>query len=325
MSEGYGESYPLLVILGPTASGKTRLAARVAFHLGSEIISADSRQVYRRMNLGTGKDYEDYLVGNGRIPVHLIDIRDPGEKYTLFDYQKDFLNAWKKIHSKKIIPIVCGGSGLYIEAVIRNYRLLNVPVNYDLRRQWEHKTEEELAGMLASIAPLHNKTDIETRKRLIRALEIAVFQKEHPEMPGLLPPFDVLVIGVCYERNTERARITERLQHRLNQGMVQEVEQLLAEGISPDDLMYYGLEYKWITLYILKKISYEEMVRKLMVAIHQFAKRQRTYFRRMERNGIAIHWLKGEDGEEMNVQKICELTRRKWNMPFSENPVGNRD
>jgi len=305
---------PLLVILGPTASGKTRLAALVAHRLGSEIISADSRQVYRRMNLGTGKDYDDYVIDNKQIPVHLIDIREPGEKYTLFDYQKDFLHAWSAIASKGVIPVVCGGTGLYIEAVIRNYRLLNVPVNTELRKEWEHKSDQELAEMLATITPLHNKTDIETRKRLIRALEIAVYQQKHPDLPGLLPNFDTLVMGVKYERTTERRRITERLERRMNEGMIEEVEQLLREGISPDDLMYYGLEYKWITLYLLGKISYDEMFQKLMIAIHQFAKRQRTYFRRMERNGIKIHWLRGEEGTEKNMQKVLDLVYQKWSV-----------
>jgi len=303
-----------LVILGPTASGKTRLAAYVAFNLGSEIISADSRQVYRRMNIGTGKDYDDYVIENSRVPVHLIDIREPGEKYTLFDYQKDFLIAWSEIASKGVIPVVCGGTGLYIEAVIRNYRLLNVPVNSELRKEWENKSDQELVEMLAAITPLHNKTDIETRKRLIRALEIAVYQQKHPDIPGLLPTFDALVIGIQYERNAERQRITERLERRLKEGMIAEVENLLGEGISPDDLMYYGLEYKWITLYLLGKMSYDEMFHKLMIAIHQFAKRQRTYFRRMERNGIKIHWLRGEDGTEKNTQEVMELVYRRWSV-----------
>lgn len=310
-----------MVILGPTASGKTRLAALIAHKLGSEIISADSRQVYRRMNLGTGKDYNDYFVENEKIPVHLIDIREPGEKYTLFDYQKDFLHACSKVASKGVIPVVCGGTGLYIEAVIRNYRLINVPVNEELRKEWDHKSDQELTEMLAAIAPLHNKTDTETRKRLIRALEIAIYQQKHPDLPGLLPTFDALVMGVQYERTTERQRIVERLERRLKEGMIQEVQQLLKEGISSDDVMYYGLEYKWITLYLLGKMDYDEMFHKLMIAIHQFAKRQRTYFRRMERNGIKIHWLRGEDGMEKNVQKVMDLVQQKWSTQQSKNPI----
>lgn len=282
-------------MLGPTACGKTRFAAELAAILNTEIISADSRQVYRRMDLGTGKDYGDYIVKDHQIPYHLIDIHEPGYKYNVYEYQQDFFNAFRKIREKSMIPILCGGTGMYIEAVTKGYKLISVPVNEPLRKKLENKTLEELEILLNGYKKLHNKTDTDTKKRAIRAIEIEEYYVSHPEHNQNLPSINPLYIGISCERGIRRRNITERLHQRLENGMIEEVKQLLEEGISPDDLIYYGLEYKYITHYLTGILNYNEMVQKLNVSIHQFAKRQMTWFRKMEREGIKIFWLNGKD------------------------------
>ncbi len=304
------ERYNLLVILGPTASGKTSLATRLAYDLDGEILSADSRQVYRGMDLGTGKDLEDYTVEGRQIPYHLIDILEAGEKYNVFEYQRDFFKAYEDIISRGKFPIMCGGTGLYLDAIIRNYNLLEVPANPELRQNLEQKSMDELIEMLRSMKKLHNKTDIDTKKRVIRAIEIEMYYRENPLERTNYPQIYPLVIGVMYDRKTERERITERLHNRLQQGMIEEVQQLLDKGLSPEDLIYYGLEYKYITLYLIGQISYDEMVRKLNTAIHKFAKRQRTWFRRMERLGVKIHWIDGHLSLNKKILKVKHIVEK---------------
>lgn len=282
----------LIVILGPTASGKTRLAARLAYIIDSEIISADSRQVYRGMDLGTGKDYEDYIVDGKQIPYHLVDIADAGYKYNVFEFQKDFLKVYRDIRERGKVPVLCGGTGMYIESVVNGYRLFPVPPDPVLRNELEAKTMTELTGILSSFGKLHNKTDLDSRKRVIRAIEIARFSKENLRPDDEFPEINHIIFGVRFERETRRNRITERLKTRLNSGMIEEVENLLKK-ISPEDLIYYGLEYKYLTLYVTGKISFEELFARLNTAIHQFAKRQMTWFRKMERDGHRIYWLEG--------------------------------
>lgn len=283
----------LIVILGPTATGKTELAARIAHKIGSEIIGADSRQVYRGMDLGTGKDYQDYIVEGKKIPYHLIDIVEPGYKYNVFEYQKDFLRVYKDISSKGMVPVLCGGTGMYIESVLNGYRLMPVPPDPKRRTELESKSMEELKALLASLTKLHNTTDSGHRKRLIRAIEIAEYNsiniKPDEEFPVLKP----IIFGVRFDRNSRRKRITERLKKRLESGMIDEVRKLL-ETVSEEDLIYYGLEYKYLTLYCTGQISYKELFERLNIAIHQFAKRQMTWFRKMERNGHEIHWIDGD-------------------------------
>lgn len=285
------KAYNLITILGPTASGKTPLATALAAKIDAEIISADSRQVYRRMDLGTGKDLQDYTVGNTQIPYHLIDICEPGYKYNVFEYQRDFLLAYESIKAKGKFPILCGGTGMYLESVLRGYRLIPVPENPKLRQSLADKSLEELTEMLVNYKVLHNTTDVDTVKRAIRAIEIEEYylhaEKEEREFPQL----ESLVIGVDIDRELRRQKISRRLRQRLDEGMVDEVKKLLAEGISADDLIYYGLEYKYLTQYVTGQLTYEEMVHQLEIAIHQFAKRQMTWFRGMERRGIKIHWI----------------------------------
>ncbi len=301
------ERYNLLVILGPTASGKTSLATHLAYMVDGEILSADSRQVYRGMDLGTGKDLEDYTIKGRQIPYHLIDIREAGAKYNVFEYQRDFFKAYLDIISRGKFPIMCGGTGLYLDAIIRNYNLLEVPANPGLRGELEQKSMDELVEMLRSMKKLHNKTDIDTKKRVIRAIEIELYYRNNPLKRTNYPQIYPLVIGVIYDRKTERERITERLHRRLEQGMVEEVQRLLDRGLSPEDLIYYGLEYKYITLYLIGQISYEEMVRKLNTAIHKFAKRQRTWFRRMERLGVKIQWIDGHLSMNEKIIKVKQI------------------
>ncbi|MDR0995308.1 MAG: tRNA (adenosine(37)-N6)-dimethylallyltransferase MiaA [Tannerella sp.] len=281
----------LLAIVGPTASGKTALAAALAAKVGGEVISGDSRQVYRRMNIGTGKDLSDYRVGDCRVPLHLVDICEPGEKYTVFHYRRDFFPVYDDIRARGRLPILCGGSGLYMEAILRNYRLPDVPPNPALREALEGKTLDELAGLLAAYQPLHNTTDLDTPQRAVRAIEIAAYQAAHPEAEVEGRPLHSLVLGLDPPRELRRKRISERLRARLDEGLLNEVRALLNEGISPEDLIYYGLEYKYVTLHLTGQLSYEEMFTQLETAIHQFAKRQMTWFRGMERRGCCIHWI----------------------------------
>lgn len=284
-----------ITILGPTASGKTGVAVKLATEIDAEIISADSRQVYRRMDLGTGKDLEDYCIQGKKIPYHLIDIAEPGTKYNVYEYQKDFLQAYNDIRSRGKKVIVCGGTGLYLESVLRSYRLSPVPQNPELREQLSGKSLAELTHILSQYKTLHNTTDVDSAQRAIRAIEIAEYYKHTPIDDRPFPTLTSYVIGIDVDRETRRQRISARLKQRLDNGMVDEVKRLLAEGIPADDLIYYGLEYKFLTLYAIGKMSYEEMFRQLEIAIHQFAKRQMTWFRGMERRGINIHWMKPEE------------------------------
>ncbi len=298
--------YDLLVVTGPTASGKTALAAAISYNLGGEIISADSRQVYRGMNLGTGKDYDDYLVNGVQIPCHLIDIADPGYKFNVFEYQREFIKVYSDLKKRNIFPVVCGGSGMYADSIITGYRMLEVPADSGLRFELEKKSIEELKNILLTFKNLHNKTDIDTRKRVIRAIEIEYFTRNKGKQISDFPIIKPLVVGVTFERDTRRKRISDRLRQRLDSGMVEEVKQLIDKGINTETLIYYGLEYKFITLYLTGEISYEEMVRDLEIAIHQFAKRQMTWFRGMEKRGIRIHWIDGELPMEEKVRIVLE-------------------
>jgi len=299
--------YELITIVGPTASGKTSFACRLAHDLHTEIISGDSRQVYRNMDIGTGKDLSDYVVDGQPVPYHLIDIHDAGYKYNIYQYQHDFHTAYSDIKSRGKLPVLCGGSGLYIESVLRGYNLINVPENKDLRKALENKSLEELSSILASYKPLHNTTDIDTAQRAIRAIEIEEYKKEHITDSNEYPPINSLIIGIDIDRELRRQRISDRLKTRLEEGMTGEVQALLDKGISPEDLIYYGLEYKYVTLYLVGKISYEEMFSELEIAIHQFAKRQMTWFRGMEKRGLTIHWIDGTLSDEMKAERVKEL------------------
>lgn len=301
--------YDLIAILGPTASGKTSLAAALARRMDTEIISADSRQVYRRMDLGTGKDLDDYVVGGKRIPCHLIDIVEPGYKYNVFEYQRDFLAAYEDVRSRGMLPILCGGTGMYLESVLKGYRLLPVPENPELRRRLAEKSLEELTGILATYKKLHNSTDVDTVKRAIRAIEIEEYYRQHQVEERAFPDIRSLVVGVGIGREQRREKITRRLKQRLGEGMVDEVKALLASGISPEDLIYYGLEYKYLTLYAIGKLTYEEMFGQLEIAIHQFAKRQMTWFRGMERRGFTIHWIDAALPLEEKLEQIENLLK----------------
>lgn len=291
----------LITILGPTASGKTNVAVKLAAQIDAEIISADSRQVYRRMDLGTGKDIEEYCMDGKKIPYHLIDIVEPGTKYNVFEYQRDFLEAYNDIRSRGKKVIVCGGTGLYLESILRSYRLSPVPQNEKLRNELKGKTLDELTHILQQYKTLHNTTDVDSAQRAIRAIEIAEYYKNEPIEDRPFPHFSSYTIGIDVDRETRRERITRRLKQRLDNGMVDEVRSLLNEGIKPDDLIYYGLEYKYLTLYAIGELTYDEMFRQLEIAIHQFAKRQMTWFRGMERRGITIHWMKAEDVTAQNL------------------------
>lgn len=283
--------YDLIAILGPTASGKTPFAAALAAELDTEIISADSRQIYRSMDLGTGKDIADYTVNGKQIPYHLIDIADPGYKYNVFEYQRDFLAAYETIKQKGRLPVLCGGTGMYLESVLKGYKLLPVPENQELRERLADKSLEELTGILAGYKNLHNSTDVDTAKRAIRAIEIEEYYAHTPVDERAFPQLHSLIIGVNIDRELRREKITRRLRQRLEEGMVDEVRRLIDQGIQPDDLIYYGLEYKYLTLHVIGRLSYKEMFGQLEIAIHQFAKRQMTWFRGMERRGFTIHWI----------------------------------
>ena len=291
--------YDLITVLGPTASGKTRFAVQLADRLGAEIISGDSRQVYRRMDLGTGKDLDDYRIGDHSVPYHLIDIAEPGTKYNVFEYQRDFLEAYNDIHQRGRKAVLCGGTGLYIESVLRAYRLSPVPQNPELRERLADKSLEELTALLATYKSLHNTTDVDTAQRAIRAIEIEEYYRQTPLDRRPFPKIESLTLGVDVSREVRRERISQRLRKRLDEGMCGEVERLLAEGIKPEDLIYYGLEYKYVTLYVTGQITFDEMAQQLEIAIHQFAKRQMTWFRGMERRGTPILWIRlGEDFDE---------------------------
>ncbi|MFW5545872.1 MAG: tRNA (adenosine(37)-N6)-dimethylallyltransferase MiaA [Bacteroidales bacterium] len=291
--------YDLITVLGPTASGKTRFAVQLADRLGAEIISGDSRQVYRRMDLGTGKDLDDYRIGDRSVPYHLIDIVEPGTKYNVFEYQRDFLEAYNDIHRRGRKAVLCGGTGLYIESVLRAYRLSPVPKNPELRERLADKSLEELTALLATYKSLHNTTDVDTAQRAIRAIEIEEYYRQTPLDRRPFPKIESLTLGVDVSREVRRERISQRLRKRLDEGMCGEVERLLAEGIKPEDLIYYGLEYKYVTLYVTGQITFDEMAQQLEIAIHQFAKRQMTWFRGMERRGTPILWIRlGEDFDE---------------------------
>ena len=307
---------PVITILGPTASGKTPLAAALAGKIGGEIISADSRQVYRRMDIGTGKDLADYRLNikneTLNIRYHLIDICEPGTKYNLFQYQQDFFDAYQDIRSRGVVPILCGGTGLYIEAVLKGYKLSPVPQNPELRTKLEGKSLDELTQMLVKLkaqngSTMHNKTDVDSCQRAIRAIEIETYNLENPVPRRELPPVDSLIVGVNIDREARREKITRRLKARLEEGMIDEVKGLLDEGIPADDLIYYGLEYKFVTEYIVGKTTYDEMFTRLEIAIHQFAKRQMTWFRGMERRGFKIHWIDALQPMEAKVNEILRL------------------
>ena len=296
----------MITILGPTASGKTALAANVAYRMNGEVISADSRQVYRNMDIGTGKDYDDYIIEGREVPCHLVDICDAGEKYSVYRYQKDFLTVYNEISGRNKLPVLCGGTGMYIESVLKRYRLIKVPVNKNLRDNLERKTMDEMKNILEGYGDLHNITDISQRNRLVRAIEIAKYYSDHNIEEEEFPEIKTLVAGVKFDRNSRRKRISDRLKDRLKSGMIEEVKNLLESGVSEETLIYYGLEYKFITWYLQEKISYDEMFSQLETSIHRFAKRQMTWFRRMERNGIEIKWLDGYLPLEKKVEKVME-------------------
>ena len=306
------ETAPLITILGPTASGKTTFATHLAAAQCGEILSGDSRQVYRGMDIGTGKDLSDYIVDGQAIPYHLIDICNPGTKYNLFRYQEDFMKAYEDIRKRGTQPILCGGTGLYIESVLKGYHLSPVPQNEVLRQELAHKTLDELTEILKQLKQqqgdsLHNTTDVDSCQRAIRAIEIETYNLQHPTTEREYPPISSVIIGLNIDREARRQKITQRLQARLNAGMIAEVEQLLQQGIPADDLIYYGLEYKFVTEYVVGKLTFEEMFRQLEIAIHQFAKRQMTWFRGMERRGFTIHWIDAMLPMEEKLSKACSL------------------
>lgn len=306
----------MLTILGPTASGKTRLAAAVASAVDAEIISADSRQVYRGMDIGTGKDLADYVVDGKAVPYHLIDIREAGEKYNLFEYQQDFADAVADIEARHHEIILCGGTGLYIEAVLKGYNLSPVPQNNELRRQLDGKSLQELTGILAELkrqnhSTMHNTTDVDTPARAIRAIEIETFNSHTPTPLRQMPPVDGPVVGLNISRELRRERISRRLDDRLRSGMVDEVRRILNSGVAADDLIYYGLEYKYLTLYIIGELTYDQMHDQLEIAIHQFAKRQMTWFRGMERRGTPIRWIDASLPLEEQIEQCLDIMAQK--------------
>lgn len=300
-------NYELITIIGPTASGKTAFAAALAARLDTEIISGDSRQVYRSMDIGTGKDLADYVVDGKQIPYHLIDICNPGDKYNVFEYQHDFHKAFEEIRKKGKLPILCGGTGMYIESVLRGFKLLDVPQNPALRESLKGKSLVELEQILASYKVLHNKTDVDSAQRAIRAIEIEEFYKTEAPDKREYAPINTLIIGVDIDRELRREKISRRLRTRLDEGMVDEVRAILATGVKPEDLIYYGLEYKFLTLYIIGQLTYDEMVSQLEIAIHQFAKRQMTWFRGMERRGLHIHWLDATLPTDEKINNVLAL------------------
>lgn len=296
--------YNLITILGATASGKTSVATHLAAKMKGEIISADSRQVYRGMDIGTGKDLADYTVNGQPVPYHLLDIVDAGYEYNVFEYQRDFIQAFNNIQHREKFPIVCGGSGMYIEAVLKGYKLINVPVNEPLRTELANKNIETLSEILKQYKPLHNNSDTETTKRAIRAIEIEVYYQTHDRPTDDYPAINSLIVGVKFDRETRRQRITQRLKQRLDEGMLDEVRNLLDKGISPESLIYYGLEYKFLTQHLIGQLRFDEMFTQLETAIHQFSKRQMTWFRKMERDGFDIRWLDGDMPTDEKLDRI---------------------
>lgn len=304
--------YDLISIIGATATGKTGLAVSLADQINSEIISADSRQVYRNMDIGTGKDLDDYSYNGHHIPYHLIDIREAGEKYNLFEYQRDFNTCYEDLKKRNIqYPIACGGTGLYIESVLKGYQLIPVPENKILRNELESFSMEDLKSRLKGIIDVHNTTDFDTKKRTIRAIEIAEYNKAHQLEKTTAKPLNSLIIGMEISRDLRRERISYRLHERIEQGMIEEVQQLLDKGIPSENLLYYGLEYKFVTLYLQHQLSKKEMIKQLEIAIHQFSKRQMTWFRGMERRGFHIHWLPVTDSIESRICQINDLLNKE--------------
>ena len=315
----------MITILGPTACGKTTLAVNLAAKTGGEIISADSRQVYRGMDIGTGKDLSEYNVDGKQIPYHLIDIEEAGQKYNLFRFQEDFNVAYEDIANRGVLPILCGGTGLYMEAVLKGYALSPVAQDDNLRKKLSARTLTELKELLIWLkarngSTMHNETDVDTVSRAIRAIEIELHNLRHPVDTRRLPAVNSLIVGLDVDRDVRRERITARLKARLNEGMVEEVRGLLAkDGITKKDLMYYGLEYKYVTAYVVGEMSYDDMFRQLEIAIHQFAKRQMTWFRGMERRGFNIHWL---NASMPMADKLAQIER--WMEQEDETIYGKR-
>jgi len=299
-----GAKFDMVTILGPTASGKTEVAVKLALKLGGEVISADSRQIYRNMDLGTGKDIEEYRVNGVDVPYHLIDIAEAGYQYNVFEFQRDFLKAYQAIREKGSFPVMCGGSGMYLEAILKGYRLIQVPVNEGRRAELQLLSLEDLTEILKHYKSINNTSDTENKKRAIRAIEIEEFCLANPETDLSFPNINSLIVGVKYDRDSRRRRITARLKQRLDNGMIEEVKKLIDNGLKPDDLTYYGLEYKYLTLFITGKLTYDEMFEGLNTAIHQFAKRQMTWFRKMERDGFEIKWLDGYMPTDEKTDKI---------------------
>ena len=299
-----GAKFDMVTILGPTASGKTEVAVKLALKLGGEVISADSRQIYRNMDLGTGKDIEEYRVDGVDVPYHLIDIAEAGYQYNVFEFQRDFLKAYHAIKEKGSFPVMCGGSGMYLEAILKGYRLIQVPVNEERRAEMQLLSLEDLIEILKHYKSINNTSDTENKKRAIRAIEIEEFCLTHPETDLSFPVINSLIVGVKYDRDSRRRRITARLKLRLDNGMIDEVQKLIDNGLKPEDLTYYGLEYKYLTLFITGKLTYDEMFEGLNTAIHQFAKRQMTWFRKMERDGFDIKWLDGYMPTDEKTNKI---------------------
>jgi tRNA dimethylallyltransferase len=308
----------MIIILGPTASGKTVLAARLAYELGGEVISADSRQVYRGMDIGTGKDLDDYLVKGTRVPVHLVDIVDPGYEYNIFEYQQDFRKVYLEITGRGKKPILCGGSGMYIEAILKRYDLKKIVNDPHFKEELEQKSDEELKEILQALRITHNTTDLTDRQRTIRAIEIASISGKNRGDQDPFPAFDPVLIGIRFEREILRTRITERLNNRLLNGMIEEVKALLDKGLTADQLKFYGLEYRYITQYLEEELDYDNMFMLLNTAIHQFAKRQMTWFRRMERNGSYIHWIDGTLDQEKKTGLIKAILDQSSRHPATE-------
>ena len=302
----------MITILGPTASGKTALAAALAYKIGAEIISADSRQVYSGMTVGTGKDLDDYVVNGRQIKYHLIDIARPGDKYNIYEYQRDFHKVYAELAQRGVMPILCGGSGLYIETVLKGYSLSTVPQNPELRQRLSGKTLEQLTEILVDLKArnnscMHNRSDVDTAQRAVRAIEIEEYNLHHPSSNTEFPPVESVIIGVDIDRESRRARITERLRQRLEHGLVEEVEGLLESGVSAEDLIYYGLEYKYVTEYVTGRTTRDEMFKGLEIAIHQFAKRQMTWFHGMERRGFTINWVDWHMSMDEKLEYIMKL------------------